>query len=240
MPRRHMNPQFDPSPAEVASDWRRMLREPRTLVRPVLVLGGWRSPMLVSARLATRLKRLTTGRNGDITPVAYPLAGSVEGAAREVRRRIDELEATGPFDVVAISMGGLVARHMAAERQLDIARLFTLATPHRGADLARLVRPDRASAAMRAQSLLLRKLDDALPLATYELLCYAQLRDWWVGARNLAPADRHAVWIDGGNPAQLTLSHFTIASNRAIIADIARRLRAEEPLARGLSEIPRD
>jgi pimeloyl-ACP methyl ester carboxylesterase len=52
-----------------------------------------------------------------------------------------------PIDVVAHSMGGLVARTALATTQVPVAHLVTLATPHGGADLATAGRTVRSTAA---------------------------------------------------------------------------------------------
>lgn len=238
MPDRIVNPDFRVDDERARAEIERMRASPRPLERPVLVLAGWRSPRLWIKGVASMLAPITSGRAEDFRSIGYPELGDVEGPARRVLN-LARAWRSGPYDVVGVSMGGLVARLLALppERsglpgRLDVARLFTLATPHRGARLARWFRPDRAAAAMRPGSELLRRLDDALPGLNYELICYGHLRDWWVGGRGTAPPGREPIWIDTRGPAESIFSHFTINRDARVLVDIARRLRGESPLGR--------
>lgn len=169
---------------------------------------------------------------------------------------------TAEVDVIGVSMGGLVARLAASDilqrtgspqptinhtnearptdapplKRLNIRRLFTLGTPHKGARLASYIAVDRASRRMRPGSDFLHALDEALENANYELVCYARLNDMMVGATNTAPKGHQPIWT--GNV--FFLPHVTIATDSRITLDIARRLRGEEPLANTGSIPPRD
>lgn len=148
-------------------------------------------------------------------------------------------------------MGGLVARLAALAPEarepfgiptelprLNIARLFTLATPHRGASLAGIVALDAAARDMKPGSPFLRDLDAAEPdPRLYEMVCYARLRDAWVGATNTAPPGTNPIWVP--TPAR-NLAHLTVSRDRRILLDIARRLRGEPPLALEPSPPPRN
>ncbi|MCC6427155.1 MAG: hypothetical protein IT435_10090 [Phycisphaerales bacterium] len=227
----------------IAGHRRRMRSTPVSLQRPVVVLGGWRSPKLMTWMLAGRLASLTSGNRDDFLRISYPLIGDVERAGRAARDQIVEwLEHRGmdgdqPVDVVAISMGGLVARLLASGslggRQIAIERLFTLATPHRGARLARWFRPDRAAAAMQAGSGTLMSLDAAQSDATSrpgEIVCYVQRRDWWVGTWNTSLEGHSLRCVRPRGPISALMSHFTVHQHPAIIVELACRLRGEEGL----------
>jgi pimeloyl-ACP methyl ester carboxylesterase len=71
----------------------------------------------------------------------YRSRGSIEALALRLRRELDEQVRGGRIDLVAHSMGGLVARFYLQElggaRRVD--RLITLATPHRGTHAANFV-----------------------------------------------------------------------------------------------------
>jgi pimeloyl-ACP methyl ester carboxylesterase len=122
-------------------------------------------------------------------------------------------------------------------KRLRIANLYTIATPHRGTiGLARLLAPDEASRDMRPGSERLAELDGALETARYNLVCYAQLNDQTVGARNTAPPGHEPIWTEG----TVLFSHFLTRSNKRILADIALRLRGETPLVVQGSEPPRN
>ncbi len=208
----------------------------RSLVRPVLVVGGWRSPRLMATRAASGLAAELGVPAEAFHVVAFPWAGRIEGGVRRVMSAArgaaglsPDGSATGPVDVVAISMGGLVSRAAAdldwpGLPRLGLVRLFTLATPHRGAALARWVRPDAAARSMRPGSEFLRRLDEALPRARYELRCYAQRLDWWVGTERCSPPGRDATVVSPEGVMGRLFSHFTIASNAEALRDIAARL----------------
>ena len=238
------NPDFDLTADEALEDWKRVEGHPIRLERPVVVLAGWREmwPTPVSD-LAGPIERLT---GGDVLAVDYPFAGDLRKLTGKV---VDAVEARWPsgdadetveVDVVGLSMGGLVARLAAigggGAKRLNIKRLFTIATPHRGANMARLGFVDKATRDMRPGSALLGELDEALPSAAYELLCYARLNDVLVGATNTAPPGRHPFWVSGS----VMFSHVGSRKDPRIIADIVRRLRGEAPFARRGSAPPSD
>lgn len=247
MARRLVNPDFAVDAAMVAAERARMRGEPRPLARPVVIIAGWRSPRMQGFGLADKLGPLTTGRADDFIRIAYPFVGDFERALERVRATLAKSERVGnhtEIDLIGISMGGLVGRLLASRAAEDglvrVRRLFTIATPHRGAILADWVRPDRAARSMRRGSDLLCGLDECLPRADYELICYSQLRDWWVGAKRTSPEGHGSHWIDTQSPADLVLSHFTSPRRWPIVIDIARRLRGESPLARNASAPPRN
>ena len=242
------NPSLPVTRKAAGADIKRMEEFPRPLERPVLVLAGWRSPHLITALLETRLCKATSGREQDFMSISYPLSASIDAIAERVVTKVqerwpsEEKGVTIEVDVVAFSMGGLVARLAALPpseeeaRRLNIRRLFTLATPHRGAKLASAIAPDAAARDMRPGSDLLERLDHALEAADYDLLCYAHLNDRMVGATKSSPPGIDPIWVNG----TIALSHFTITLDRRIRADLARRLRGENPLALATSEPPRD
>jgi pimeloyl-ACP methyl ester carboxylesterase len=245
------NPDYPASDEEVAADLARMRSDPRPLERPLVVLGGYRAPPWSAGGAAERLRR-AIHPNPDMLVISYPLGHDIPRIAADVVRRVearwpgDDPHRTREIDVVGISMGGLVARAAAhtelldevlsAGKRLRIARLFTMATPHRGATLARRIAPDPAARSMKPGSEFLARLNATCHEPGYELVCYARLRDGWVGASNTAPPGQEPIWC-GGNRL---LSHFTVTGEDRMIADIARRLRGEPPLAGTGSRPPRD
>lgn len=221
--RREINPSFHREPADLSRILRGMRADPKPFARPLVVVGGWRSPPLLTDACRWRLVRLVG--TGPSLSISRPLASSIEAFADQFIARIRAGLGDGEIDVVAISMGGLVSRFASLERGLPIVRLFTLGTPHRGARLARWIRLDRAGRSMQPGSRWLQDLDArGMPC---ELVPYAHLNDTWVGARNSAPAGTNPYWTAGNH----LMSHFTVASDPLILADIARRLRGETPLA---------
>ena len=153
----------------------------------------------------------------------------------------DDPDTTVEVDVVAFSMGGLIARYAAAEpelsddgetkRRLKIARLFTISTPHRGASLASLTVPfltlDPRLLDMRPDSDFIATLNERFDGQAYELYPYTRTGDWVVDEANTAPPGMTAWWV--ANPP-LNRPHQEAYRDPRIEADILRRLRNEEPL----------
>jgi len=134
---------------------------------PVVCLHGYGGSRLNLFVIAWRLRR-----DGfeNVAGVSYPsLGGDVHEKARRVAAEIDRIaEATGSekVDIVAHSMGGLVARayirdHGGARR---VRRLVTLGTPHNGTKVAVLA-PDPLARSMAPDSRMLADLarDDPVP-----------------------------------------------------------------------------
>lgn len=240
------NPAFPASAVEVRAAMAEMRDNPVELERPILVLSGWRSPAGASRALAADIRRLTGADSDQVTHMSYMWAGDLEPLGDRVVAFVDERwptddpERTTEVDVVAISMGGIVARWSASDRgegarRLNIGMLYTLATPHRGALLADSIRIDRASAQMRAGSDMLAHLDADLEAGAYDVVPYAVLHDWLVGATRSAPPGAEPIWV----PGRVGMSHHMVSREDRIIADVARRIRGEEPLG-APSEPPRN
>jgi len=247
LPTGRANPAFDPSRAQLDRVWRRMRSEPAALRRPVVVLSGYKSWPVMASALRDDLCSLTSRDRASFLSVAYTLRGRIDDAVAITLDRVDrafgsdDARWTREVDVVAISMGGLVARRAAADRgdggrRLRVARLFTLASPHRGARLAEWIRPDQAAREMRAGSPFLESLDRSWARDPLEVYPYAVLNDTWVGATRTAPPGEGMHWTRGS----VVCSHFTVSANRRIVADIALRLRGETPLSCGASQPPTD
>lgn len=252
----HQNPDFPVSRAEARRVLRDLARRPIVLPRPVLVLAGWRALPPLSISLARRLRRVIGARGNRFIPIWFtelghpgPMIERVVGAAAQATD--PDHQSPGPVDVVAVSMGGLIARAAAshdgtirlgldrppdthlnpqegAPPRLPVARLMTLGTPHRGATLAKIAAPDPACRIMRPGSPFLDRLDADPSLKELTLTCYARLGDRWVGARQCAPPGREPIWAPGPN----LLSHLLISWDPRLVADVALRLRGEEPLGR--------
>lgn len=251
------NPSFALTTAEARGVLRQMRNQPVELERPVLVLAGFLDPGFASDGIATEIRRTTTG--GPVIPVTFLGTNSFEQCRARVRRSLriayPELAATGgrlEVDVVGVSMGGLVARSLVAEASptttgpLDVApelvvrRIFTIATPHRGAKLAGLPTLDGRVADMRAGSTFLATLDAARADGTDrpvhgpapddgpEIVTYARLGDIIVGEERTSLPGEVPIWVP---TPPFALSHLQAAGDPRILADILRRLRGEPPLA---------
>ncbi len=240
------NPAYPAAAVEVRAAMRDMRARPAGLDRPVLVLSGYRSPSGAARALAGDIRRLTGADEGEVATMSYMWADDIEPLGERVIAFVDERwptadpERTTEVDVVAISMGGIVARWAAAEREpgarrLNIGTLYTLATPHRGARLAEAVRPDAAARQLCAGSEMLTFLDEELGDADYEIVPYAVLHDWMVGATRSSPPGEDPIWV----PGRIGLAHHMVSREDRIVADVARRLRGEEPLG-APSTPPRD
>ena len=240
----YTNPHFQPPPEGLRHDLDRMADHPVAAPRPLITLSGWRAVTLPARMLANRLRGLI-GRV-DTLSTSFVLINRFDDAAAHIVNLINsrfpspDPSQTVEVDIVATSMSGLVSRLAAiptdGRPRLRIARLFTLATPHRGAAIAKRLAPDPTVRDMKPGSAFLASLDAALPSADYELICYARLRDAWVSARNTSPPGVDPYWT----PGPVLWSHHTITMDRLIQADIARRIRGEEPLAQRTSRPPSD
>lgn len=240
------NPDFHLDDAALEADLARMGRDPRRLERPVVILGGWHSPGVANRSVESVLRPHTSGRRDDFLSITYPLKLSVGGAAESAARTMRERGLWDrELDLVGVSMGGVIARGLASgafgHGALRVRRIFTIATPHRGAKIARIALLDRCAWELRPASKLLARLNQRNGNGSDpELVCYGALRDWWIGARNTAPPWMQPHWIDVPAGFGRLCSHFAINHDRRVLVDIARRLRAEEPIAERASEPPRD
>ena len=223
-----------------------MRQSPRPLERPVVVIHGL-GPAGGSCSVAHELRRLTRD-DEEIVTAPYDYFGSFEAARNSVLKAVerrfpcDDAGFTREVDVVAISMGGVVARYAASPpagtpgKRLKIARLFTISSPHRGAEMAALpavlgkTQRDLREGSRFLRSLARREADGP----PYKVVPYTRLGDRIVGVDNAAPAGMTPIWVPN---LLLEGSHLMAFSDPRILADIARRLRGEgsfvsEPLER--------
>jgi len=233
-----INPSFPVTLAEARRALKRMRAEPRALERPLLVLGGFLELGLSQAFLRRRFHRLT----GDdrIAGVSFMLCRTFDECRRRAIAAVDrELPGSDPLqttevDIVGISMGGIVARYAALRsenadaRRLRIARLFTISSPHLGAYRARLPAVNQLQRDMRADSAFIRRLNRPENAPAFPVFPYVRLGDHTVGAANAAPPGMTAWWVPD---VPLQPPHSGAVVDARIIADIARRLRGEEPFA---------
>lgn len=232
------NPDFRTPPGGLRTEWERMRGSPTGLVRPLVVFSGYRAPTWPVQALAAQLRGLTGAPKEQVLTVGFVFCHTFESTCRRAAAKIEERwpsgdpERTVEVDVVGVSMGGIVARAAASScvnsgaKRLRIGRLFTMASPHRGATLANLVCVDGTARDMKPGCEFLSRLNGEP--SGHELVCYARLRDWWVGATNAAPPGQEPLWVD----APALISHQLITRDPLIRTDIARRLRGEESLGR--------
>jgi pimeloyl-ACP methyl ester carboxylesterase len=215
--------------AYARDDLARMRRTPVPVARPVVILNGYHAWEGLAASLLHHLVRHTSRQPRDFHHVSYMF---MTDTSRVRHYAIDQVASRfpleTPLDLVGISMGGLIARAASLPaptdaRCLNAQRIFTLATPHQGARLARVIRPDPASHDMRPGSDFLARLNAAPP---GHVRCYTQTNDTIVGATNTAPPGMLPFWSTG----TALMSHFTTSANPIFLSDIARHLRGEPPL----------
>lgn len=133
----------------------------RVVHRPVLLIHGFACNHSVWRQW---LGPLEAGGFGPVRVIDLePPFADIEHHAAHVERELRALfqdSGDTPVDIVAHSMGGLVAR--AALRRIEpgiIGRIVTLATPHHGSTLARLFRNERLLQQMVPQSAWLNQLN---------------------------------------------------------------------------------
>jgi hypothetical protein len=230
------NPSFELSATQARQILAQMRSHPRPLERPLIVLGGYADFGFGPAALLTMYAGVFDAPGDRIIVVNFGECTTFEQCRDKVIKAVDRALPTGdPYftrevDVIGISMGGLVAR-VAAEtggRRLKIARLFALGSPLRGAKLA-AARPVLSPLQfdMRAGSALLAAIEQHAP--EHAVFPYTHLDDAVVGEELCAPFGQTPLWLD---TLPLHGSHWSIAIDPRVLADIARRLRGEPPVAR--------
>jgi len=232
-----VNPSFPLSFSDASAAVAQMRAEPRELSRPLVIIGAFGDPNLSPPLFKHWFKGVS--RDSQIITISVGFCQSFAECRQKVIEAVDKACPTGDpnftaeVDVVGACLGGLVARHAAAPsedssypRRLRIARLFTISTPHNGARLAQLVALTDYHRDLRPNSPFMQRLAQYDADATYELYPYVRLSDEIVGARNASPPGVNPLWLP--NPP-LTIAHLGAMMDVRILADIARRLRGEEP-----------
>jgi hypothetical protein len=161
----------------------------------------------------------------------------------------DDPDCTREVDVIGQSMGGIAARYAAlppgafnapqtressassaaaptprpAGRRLKIHRLFTLASPHRGAVLADVPGLMPLHLDMRRGSDFLTRLN-ALDSGEFPIIPYTRVPDTHVGSAYTAPPGQNPIWMPN---AWFEEPHLGFFGDPRVAADVARRLRGE-------------
>ncbi len=220
---------------EAARIRRRMRRTPAPLDRPVVVISGYSDPGLYARVVSRELRRLTSHDASDFHVARFALHGAIEPMADRVVDTLRTIvgDTGGSFDLVGLSMGGLVARRVAAvvnaSEGVRVGRVFTLGTPHRGSTLAERIAPTEAARQMRPGSNFLRALDAALGPSGIELVAYQMDSDTVIGEGHGVPSGHAGVRL----PRRAGEPHLHIMGDPIAILDIARRIRGEPPILRG-------
>ena len=216
-----------------------MSEHPRALDRPLVVIGGFWDLNISPPLYKWHFHRIS----GDdrIVPVSIGFCGSFAECREAIIEAVDRAfpssdpNFTTEVDVVGASLGGLAARFAAAPspdaahpRRLKIARLFSIASPQRGATLAETLGFTQFHRDMCPGSAFLESLARSDAQATYELVPYVRLGDGVVGDQNAAPPHQLPLWLP---TPPLSFAHAGAMTDPRILADIARRLRDEQPFA---------
>ncbi|MEM6459735.1 MAG: hypothetical protein AAF710_10135 [Planctomycetota bacterium] len=234
-----VNPSFDLSYAGAREQLRRYAAEPVPLERPLVFVGPFLDPFFAEWS-AVRAARRYTGAADRVTGVSFAAWDTFDRCRAKVIAAVDEAfptddpDATVEVDVIGFSMGGLVTRYAAMPpdaargqtRRLRVRRVFTIASPHRGAAMGPLGAGNALARDMTAGSEFLARLDAAWPGRGYELFPYVRLSDAVVGQENTAPPGM-TPWWTSSRPFEM--AHVQAATDPRIRADIFARLRGEEP-----------
>jgi hypothetical protein len=231
------NPSFPLTCAQAHQAIVQMRRAPVPLQRPLVVVGGFLDPNLSPPWYAHFFGEMANGQK--IIPVSVGYCTSFAQCRRRIIDAVDKAVLssdpnwTTQVDVVGASLGGLAARYAAAPsddpghpRRLNIARLFSISSPHSGAKLALAVAPSDYIRQMRPGSPFLQSLAKFDSSARYEIYPYIHLDDDVVGDRFAAPPGRNVYWLPNDVPLP---PHVSAMIDPRILADIARRLRGQTP-----------
>lgn len=191
--------------AAARAQLRHLRAHPAPLPRPVVVLSGWGDPGVIAWQVAQMLRR-TTGEHR-VAEVSFFWRFTMAACRAKVVSRVEALwpsrhpDETVEVDVVAHSMGGLVARyaalpagtpgfdadHAPTGKRLRIRTLHTVGTPHCGANQAKLAHKlDPRAKAMMPGSDFLKALDAAGRQSA--IIPYGIEGDWVVGLENAVHA----------------------------------------------------
>jgi pimeloyl-ACP methyl ester carboxylesterase len=234
------DPSFPVSYRQASDAMSEMRHAPKPLARPLVVIGGFGDPN-ISPPLFAHCFRDLTGP-GKIIRVSVGFCGSFEACRAKVIEAVqkacpsDDPNWTTEVDVVGASLGGVVARYAAApppegtpQRRLKVARLFSISSPHDGAELAEHIALTQFHRDLRPNSPFMQRLATFDADVKYELIPYVHLGDDIVGAEHAAPPGQSPYWLPG--PPILS-EHASAMMDPRILADIARHLRGEEPFIR--------
>lgn len=236
------NPSFPLSVDDAKRELDGMKQAKRELRRPVVVIGGWQDTDVAATSIANRLREMVSNP-GYVLVVDYSKAKSFVSARQRLVQSVQEAfpsenpKRTAEVDVVAYSMGGLLARYATREdeqlpnaRCLDVIRLFTISTPHRGADAAQLPAIDDFMRSMRHDSPFLVELTNPNGQnGYYRIYPYVRLGDIMIGEENAAPQNFNPWWVPN---RPMEDAHWQAYEDPRLLADIARRLRYETPYTR--------
>lgn len=226
------NPSFPLTVDEARDDLDRMRAQPVAVDRPVVFVAGIGEPGISSGAIIGTLEQTISG---PFAEVHFFDESTFDGARQKLLREVatalgTDIDHLPEVDVVAFSMGGLVARHAAnpdpAGRRLRVRRMFTICTPHEGARMGAFPLGTPQSDDMNQTSDFLERL--RCEKRGYAMVCYARLDDATVGEEFAAPTGEALWWVPTPSGEY---SHMHAFTDDRILADIARRLRGEAPFS---------
>jgi len=229
------DPVFPVRMEQAHQDLARMREKPVPLSRPLVIVGGYLDPH-ISPPWEEVINDISI--HSVIIQVTLNNCGSFEECRDRIIVAVDKTCPSGDpiwtsrVDVVGLSLGGLAARYAAApsqranhSRRLNIARLFTISSPHTGAKIAfAAITPFQKD--IKPHSDFLQYVARFDVSANYQLVAYVHLDDEIVGDRNAAPPGKNVYWLANTFPF---LPHGGAISDERIVCDVARRLRGETP-----------
>lgn len=228
------NPSFALSANQANVDLSAMRRDPKPLQRPLIIVAGYGDPGFADAHIRDVMGPCLD--DDRIIQVAFSGAKTFDDCRQILIDAVDkafpgpDAARTVEVDVVANSMGGVIARYAAdpsvGDRYLWVARLFTISAPHRGANMANVPFANELMVDMRPGSEFLIGLNERNKDPDYELIPYARIGDTWVGEQNTAPPGQVPWWVPN---RAFEPAHLTAYGDPRILADILRRLRGETP-----------
>ena len=231
-------------------------QKPTPLVRPVLVLGGFGDVGVASETIAEIIRETTGDRR--VYPIAFGTDQSFQAMRQRVMRvlvdngLVDTQGRALTVDVVAFSMGGVVARYSALNTDaahamhdavdvrpstpdeiidgrpdhLHIHRLFTIATPHRGALLAEnLPAFSQVHRDLRPGSPLIQKISAVQ--TDYPIIPFVREGDIVVGVEQAAPQGQSPILVETD---AFEVPHGQAFNDPEILAPIIQSLRQDASL----------
>jgi len=192
---------------------------------PVVLLHGYAQHPANFLWLARRLER--DGWRHLYAVAHTPVGGDIERSARRLGETLDRVRRTAGasrVDIVAHSMGGLVARaYIRARGQASgVGRLITLGTPHQGTEIFPRFRLDPMVGQMRPGSPLLARLaaDDPVPRLADCISIYS------ADDAVVVPASR-GYYPGAFNVEVRGLGHLSLLFSRRVYALVRENLAAE-------------
>jgi pimeloyl-ACP methyl ester carboxylesterase len=188
---------------------------------PVILLHGFGMNRTQWIWMASRLR---ARGHGPIYGLNYFSLQTVRASAKALAREVElvlEREGTGQVDIVAHSLGGIVARYY-IERMSGggkVARLITIGTPHGGTAIGRYGIGIPAARDLRGGSVVLTDLGPVRAGAVYTSI-------WSRADAIVQPPESSSIVPGGVDEVLEDLGHLSLVLSPRVVALIDARLRA--------------